>query len=212
MKQMLTATLIAVLLAAALPTLAQEATPEPLPSNTPPPTYTPYPTYTPLPTYTPPPTYTPLPTYTPYPSLTPTLTVTPTPTSSIPPFDVLANCEEFDQEGGTTSAGTPVRIFWGWVVTEPQYLVQHLEHGVYDVRLDGAQLTDYDDFREPLRWHPADGGWGVYWYVPVNFLEVGEHHVTYAITWSRAISDGWVKFGPGTLTETIASGCTFTVQ
>lgn len=215
------AVLLMVLTSTASPASAQEgatATPSPgpivQPTYTPLPTYTPYPTYTPLPTYTPYPTPTPLPSDTPAPTLIPTQTPTLTPTSSVPPYDVLANCEEFDEAatGGTVAAGTPVRIFWGWIVTEPQYIEQQLEYAAYNVSLDGQPLSNYAEFRGPLRWYPTDNGWGVYWYVPVGLLQPGAHRVTYTITWSRAVDDGWVKFGPGTQTETITSGCSFTVQ
>ncbi|MCZ7544402.1 MAG: hypothetical protein M5R40_13135 [Anaerolineae bacterium] len=49
-----------------------------------------------------------------------------------------------------------MRIFWAWIVTEPQYMEQQLEYATYDVRLDGAPLENYSDFQGPLRWYPDE--------------------------------------------------------
>ncbi|MGV2437505.1 MAG UNVERIFIED_CONTAM: hypothetical protein LVT10_23520 [Anaerolineae bacterium] len=50
------------------------------------------------------------------------------------------------------------------------------------------------------------------WYVPTAPLEAGEHVITYSVTWTTRVFDGYAYFGPGSATLTESGTCTFTVQ
>jgi hypothetical protein len=55
-------------------------------------------------------------------------------------------------------------------------------------------------------------GYFVEWYVPTAPLEAGEHVITYSVTWTTRVFDGYAYFGPGSATLTESGTCTFTVQ
>ena len=52
----------------------------------------------------------------------------------------------------------------------------------------------------------------VYWYVPFGPLTAGTFEITYRVTWQRAISDGFARYGPGTDTESEEESCSFVVR
>lgn len=105
-----------------------------------------------------------------------------------------------------------VSIFWSWWVTLPQYMQDHLNTVVYEVKLDGEVLEDWRDNRtQPFRDPNEDNNWTVYWYVPVGELTAGTHEIEYRVTWSEQITDGEANYGPDTEIEEQTGSCTFTV-
>jgi hypothetical protein len=109
------------------------------------------------------------------------------------------------------AAGSTIAVFWRWYAATPELLAEHVSAVEYDVRLDGVRI---DNWRESVSGVRDDGSGQVYreWYVPIaQPLQAGEHVITYRATWSRAISDGFMQFGPGTGTPEEVGSCTFTV-
>lgn len=175
------------------------------------------------PTFGPTPTHTATPSMTPGPG-TPTSTfVSPTPSFDFTPGpdlsdeNVRANCREVGPTPPSISADETVSIWWSWFVAEPELMTDHLQFVRYEILLDGSLLmvdgvpiTDYTPFQtEMVR---EEGDWFVYWYVPVGELVPGRHEVTYSITWTQAVNDGYEDFGPGTDIVSQTGSCVFTVS
>ncbi|MBN2472579.1 MAG: SH3 domain-containing protein [Anaerolineae bacterium] len=127
-------------------------------------------------------------------------------------FDVLAYCENFNERPPVLGAGSTIDVFWGWVASTPQYIEQHVNSVIYEVRFDGQLLENWRQYAGPVTQQP-DGNWGQFWYVPIlEPLTAGTHTITYRATWRTAIYDGYQQFGPGTTNEVDIGSCTFTVQ
>lgn len=147
-------------------------------------------------------------------------TVPPAPT--LPPgtagvgqgVDVLAYCDNraFGSPAPTNLAvGSTIDVFWSWYAKTEAQIQQHLAAASYDVKLDGVTLKNWQNYRTTVR-QESDGNYHVYWYVPSEALTAGQHVITYRVTWSEQITDGYTSYGPGT-NRTFESGtCTFTVR
>jgi hypothetical protein len=127
--------------------------------------------------------------------------------------DVLAYCDDPSYGSPPPSnlaAGSTIDIFWSWYASTRELIREHLDAVSYDVRLDGEPLSNWRQFAVPIR--QEGGRYYQYWFVPTEPLSSGEHRITYTVTWSRAISDGFDEFGPGTANPSQSGSCTFTVR
>ncbi len=127
--------------------------------------------------------------------------------------DVLAYCDNKTNGEPRKSipSGTPVTIFWSWFAKTPDLLKDHIDNAVYDVRVDGQPLTNWKDaLSSAVR--SADGNYYVYWYVLIGTPPPGDHKITFKLTWSQSITDGYKNFGPGTNTESDTGTCVFTIK
>ncbi|NJO83392.1 MAG: hypothetical protein HC828_11615 [Blastochloris sp.] len=100
-------------------------------------------------------------------------------------------------------------MFWSWFAATEQQVRDHLAAAVYDVRLNGTALQ-YRPYATNIR--QEDGRYIVYWFVPSQPLTPGQYTISYRVTWTRAISDGFDEFGPGTPNTLQTGSCTFTVR
>ena len=126
--------------------------------------------------------------------------------------DVLAYCddESFDAAPpDNIKAGSTVDVYWVWFASTEQQINDHLNAAVYDIRVDDNPLQRLRQYRQPIEQIGSD--YAVYWYAPIGPLLPGEHNVTYSVTWSNTIFDGYQFFGPGTNTVEETGTCTFTV-
>ncbi len=128
--------------------------------------------------------------------------------------DVFAICN--DRSLGpaaptTLRAGATIDVFWAWFARTQEQIQQHIDNANYEVRVDGVLLDNWRNYRADFR--PAAGNqYVVYWYVPYGPMTAGEHEITYQVTWTQAISDGFDDFGPGTDNPFEQGNCTFTVR
>jgi hypothetical protein len=127
--------------------------------------------------------------------------------------DILAYCD--DRSLGSPpptdlAAGSTVDIYWSWFAQTREQIEEHNAAVVYDVRLDGERLTNWRAGAQPIT--VEDGLYYQYWFVPVGPLTSGQHVITYSVTWTRPISDGFAEFGPGTANPRQTGTCTFTVR
>jgi hypothetical protein len=127
--------------------------------------------------------------------------------------DVLAYCDDpsYGSPPPTNLAsGSTIDIFWSWYAATPELIQDHIDAVTYDVRLDGRALSNWRQYAVALR--QEGGRYYQYWFVPAGPLSSGEHTITYNVTWSEAISDGFDEFGPGTGNISQSGSCTFTVR
>jgi hypothetical protein len=109
------------------------------------------------------------------------------------------------------ASGSTIIVWWAWYAKEEQQIQDHISASTYDVKVDGKALLRINDYRTRIS-KPAND-YVVYWYVPFpEALTSGEHRITYRVTWSRAISDGYEMFGPGSNNAVEEGSCTFRVQ
>ena len=106
--------------------------------------------------------------------------------------------------------GSTIEIFWAWFASTDAYLRQHIANATHELRIDGTQIANVDQFRSASRQRGSDQV--VYWYVPYGPLEAGNYRITYRVTWRAAISDGYQSYGPGTDTEFEEESCNFVVR
>lgn len=135
-------------------------------------------------------------------------------TSAQQGVDVLAYCNDttFGRPAPTNLApGSTIDVWWSWFASTRAEIQDHLDNVNYEVAVDGVALRDWRNFRSSIR-QESDGNYYVYWYVPVGPLTAGQHEITYRVTWSEAISDGYETFGPGTANPVQTGNCTFTVR
>lgn len=127
--------------------------------------------------------------------------------------DILALCNDPAQNAAPPTdigAGSVLDIYWGWFATSEQLVSDHTNAVTYDVRLNGQTLAAWRSGAQATR--QQGNLWVKYWFVPVGPLPAGQYEVTYRATWSRAISDGFANFGPGTNNPVEEGNCTFTVN
>jgi hypothetical protein len=128
--------------------------------------------------------------------------------------DVLAYCDNkvFGRPAPTNlTAGATIDVFWSWFASTPELVQQHVDNATYDVRVDGTPLENWRQYGGSVR-KQNDGNYYKYWYVPYGPLAAGTHTITYRVTWSAQITDGYDVFGPGTNRETESGTCTLLVR
>ncbi|TVR19985.1 MAG: hypothetical protein EA396_11605 [Anaerolineaceae bacterium] len=146
-------------------------------------------------------------------------TPTPAPTAEIPQTQdnafVFALCDN-PALGGTPppddlAVGSGITIWWGWFVSDPIYVSQHESAVIYDVTINGEEIPDWRNYGGEVE--PVGNSYIKSWYVPAGILqEAGEYVIEFTATWSRAITDGYDRFGIGTANPTVSGTCTFNVR
>lgn len=128
-------------------------------------------------------------------------------------IDVFAFCNNNAYgiaEPTNLTAGSSIEIYWAWFATSNDGLTQHVNNATHELRVNGTQIANVNQFRQD---YIAQGGdRAVYWYVPFGPLETGEYLITYRVTWQTAITDGYAFYGPGTSTEFEEESCNFVVR
>ena len=128
--------------------------------------------------------------------------------------DVLAYCNDltFGVPAPTNlAAGSTIDIFWGWYARTEAQVRDHIDTAIYEVAINGVRLQNWAPYRTSIRLE-RDNNYHVYWFVPAGPLAAGEYEITYRLSWTRAISDGYADFGPGTANPIQTGNCRFTVR
>lgn len=128
--------------------------------------------------------------------------------------DVLAYCDDRSfrtPPPDNLAAGSTINVFWGWFARTEDQIRQHRNAVVYEVRLNGQLLENWEQYARPVRLE-ADGNYHVYWFYPSPPLSAGVNRITYRVSWTSPITDGYQSFGPGTNTPFEEGSCTFTVR
>lgn len=106
--------------------------------------------------------------------------------------------------------GSTIEIFWAWFASTDAYLRQHIANATHELRINGTQIANVDQFRSAPQQRGSEQV--VYWYVPYGPLAAGNYRITYRVTWRNAISDGYKSYGPGAGTEYEEESCNIVVR
>lgn len=107
-------------------------------------------------------------------------------------------------------AGSTIDIFWAWFAMTEQQVRDHVNSASHELRINGELIPDVNQFRTNI--FREGGDYVTYWYVPYGPLPAGDYEITYAVSWSRQIFDGYGYFGPGTSTPFEQETCNFSVR
>ncbi len=137
--------------------------------------------------------------------------------------DVLAYCDLPDfrktDAGKSFPKTTAINVYWSWYAKTPEQVQDHLDHAVYEVSLDVQSGENWNAVRKFDNWRTyqtgvvkQSGKYYVYWFIPLDMLDVGQYRVNYKLTWTQRISDGDKTFGPGGDEEVNTGSCLFSVK
>ncbi len=145
----------------------------------------------------------------------PTLTPPPTSASSrtYGNLQILAECNTAGarfRPPNDIGSGSTVFIWWEWFARTEQQVNDHISAATYEVRLNDLVLENWAQYVQPVQ--QQGDLYFASWVVPVGQLPAGTYQVSFRVTWSRQIDDGFDRFGPGTANTVLESGCTFTVN
>jgi uncharacterized protein YgiM (DUF1202 family) len=126
--------------------------------------------------------------------------------------DVSALCDDPSEESAPTNlaAGSTIDISWYWYAQTIEQVQDHLNAVNYEVRLDGNLIANWRAYTGEIE--QRGNLYYVFWYARSQPLDAGEHQITYRVSWSQLISDGFDQFGPGTRNPVQTGSCTFTVR
>jgi hypothetical protein len=111
----------------------------------------------------------------------------------------------------TLRAEATIDVYWAWFARTQEQIQQHIDNANYEVRVDGVLLDNWRNYQTDIR-PAANNQFVVYWYVPYGPLTAGDHEITYQVTWTQAISDGFDEYGPNTENPFEQGNCNFTVR
>lgn len=106
-------------------------------------------------------------------------------------------------------------VFWSWFAATPELVREHIATAQYEVFLSSpyAQRQVFPNVvRTPIV-EREDGNYWVFYTADLGSgFRPGDYRVDYYVTWSRAISDGFEEFGPGTANPSLQNTCNFSVE
>lgn len=108
------------------------------------------------------------------------------------------------------AAGSTIDIFWAWFARTEDQVRQHIDASAIELRVNGQVVEELNLHRTNI--FVENGDYVTYWYVPFGPLPAGDYNITYRVSWSRQITDGYNYYGPGTSIPFEEENCSFTVR
>jgi hypothetical protein len=125
------------------------------------------------------------------------------------PINIPAFCTTIGKPKDVIVAhGTPINIIWGWNAKTEEQILDFLINNITTITLDGnvikgeqkGGIMDNQGYKE------------VVWLSYVGLLHIGEHIVTYDVSWKKMIDDGMSTYGPGGKNETVQDECIISIK
>ncbi len=123
---------------------------------------------------------------------------------------LFAECDEYPLAiPGIIYDTDRVVVFWSWYTRTPEQMDQHLAAAQYVVRVNTALLNNVA--RSAVT-NPSDSvnQW-VFYTAELGNLAPGHYEISYDLTWSTPVFDGYDDFGPGTANTRESGICNFDV-
>ena len=125
---------------------------------------------------------------------------------------IFAGC--LDAEGadpGDLYDTDEIRVFWSWFATTREQVQDHINYAQYDVKIDTQNIPNVQT-SEIKRIHGDPNYWVFYTVGLGDKWAPGGYVISFVVTWSNPITDGYEDFGPGTANERLESGCRYAIQ
>jgi hypothetical protein len=106
-------------------------------------------------------------------------------------------------------AGSTIDIYWAWFASTEQQVRDHVDSATHDLQVNGEPIENVNQYRTSIG--RENGDYVTYWYVPFGPLASGTYEITYTVTWSRQIFDGYGYYGPNTSTPFEQEKCTLVI-
>lgn len=104
-----------------------------------------------------------------------------------------------------------LKVFWSWYAQTPEQVQDHVNNVQYFVKVDTQHIPNFET--SEIKQVPGSNDWWVFYTVSLgDHWRPGGYVISFVVTWSNAISDGYEDFGPGTANEKLESGCRFAIQ
>jgi len=104
-----------------------------------------------------------------------------------------------------------LKVFWSWYAKTPEQVQDHVNNVQYFVNVDTQPIPNFET--SEIKQVPGSSDWWVFYTVSLgDHWRPGGYVISFVVTWSNAISDGYEDFGPGTANERLESGCRFAIQ
>lgn len=125
---------------------------------------------------------------------------------------IYAEC--LDAEGadpGILYDTDEIKIFWSWFAQTREQVQDHVDSARYDVKIDTQTIPDFET--STIKKLPGSRDWWVFYTVSLgDRWRPGGYVISFNVSWSKAITDGYEDFGPGAANERLESGCRFAIQ
>ncbi|MDX1990843.1 MAG: hypothetical protein SF029_00540 [bacterium] len=125
------------------------------------------------------------------------------------PGIIFAECNQYPQAlPGIVYDTDDVILFWSWFARTPELVQEHINTVTYAVlyydRIELPNITV-----TPIQ--QIGSNYWVFYYSRLGNLRPGRYFFNFKARWSRAISDGYDEFGPGTDNPLVEGGCGFEI-
>ena len=134
--------------------------------------------------------------------------LTPNGASILSQQNILAYCDNTRDSPITYQQNTRLGIVWSWFAREESLILDHIRYAKYVVRIDNQPLYHWVFVTQIRRDSVNNNDPTVYYYAPIGTaLSTRLHEVSYQLSWSRPIRDGYESFGEGTANPTNEEQC-----
>ncbi len=125
---------------------------------------------------------------------------------------IFAEC--LDAEGadpGILYDTDEIKVFWSWFAKTREQVQDHVNSALYNVKIDTQTIPNFEV--STIKKLPGNPDWWVFYTVSLgDRWSPGGYVISFNVNWSKAITDGYEDFGPGTANERLESGCRFAIQ
>lgn len=104
-----------------------------------------------------------------------------------------------------------LKIFWSWFATTRDQVQDHINSAQYVVKIDTQPIPSVQT--SEIKRMPGDPNYWVFYTVSLgDKWRPGGYVISFVVTWSNPITDGYDDFGPGTVNERLESGCRYAIR
>ncbi len=125
---------------------------------------------------------------------------------------IFAECLDVDgADPGVLYDTDEIKIYWSWYAKSPEQVQAHINSAQYVVKVDTQVIPDVQV--SEIKQFPGNNNWWVFYTVSLgDRWRPGGYVISFVLTWSQAITDGYEDYGPGSANERHESGCRFAIQ
>ena len=125
---------------------------------------------------------------------------------------IFAEC--LDAEGadpGILYDTDEIKIFWSWFAKTREQAQDHIDNAQYVVKIDSQTIPDFQV--SSIKRITGDPNFWVFYTVSMgDKWRPAGYVISFVVTWSNPVTDGYEDYGPGTANERLESGCRYAIQ